>query len=61
MVPPAPWAGLYYVGRILMAGALQLVDITGVGDTFSVFRKTMPKDIGDENDIHFFADGTNGF
>ena len=43
-----------------MTGALQLVDIGGFGDAFSVFGETMAKDIGDENNVHFFTDGADG-
>jgi hypothetical protein len=60
VVPPATGASLHYISGVLVTGALQLVDIGGFSDAFSVFRQTMAKDIGDENNIHFFTDGADG-
>ena len=60
MVPPATGAGLHDIGRVLVPRALQLVDIAGIGDAFSVLGKTMAEHIGDQHNVHFFADGADG-
>lgn len=44
-----------------MTRALQLVDITGLSDALSVLWQTMPKHVGHENHIHFFANRANRF
>lgn len=60
MVPPTAGAGLHHIGGVLVARALQLVDIAGIGDAFSVLGKTVAKDIGDQHNVDFFADGADG-
>jgi hypothetical protein len=60
MVPPATGASLHHIGGVLVARALQLVDIAGIGDAFSVLGKSVAEDIGNENNVHLFADGANG-
>ena len=44
-----------------MARALQFLNVFFVGDAFSVTRQAMSEDIGDQNDVHFLADGADRF
>ena len=38
-----------------MPRALQLVDVAGFSDALAVLWQSMPKHVGHENHIHFFA------
>ena len=60
MVPAAPRAGLHDIGGVLMARALQLVNVAGLGHAFSVLWQPMAKHIRDQHNVDLFTDRADG-
>ena len=59
MVPAAARASLHDIRGVFMTCALQLVDIAGLSDALAVLWQSMPKHVGHEDHIHFFANRTD--
>ncbi len=49
-------AGLYDIGGVLVASALQFHNVASVGDALAVLWQAMSKYIGHESHVDFFAD-----
>jgi hypothetical protein len=60
-MPPAFMARFHHIRGVFMTGALQFLNVFFVGDALSVTRQAMSEDVGDQNNIHFFADGAHRF
>ena len=53
-------ASFHYIGSVFVAGALQFHNVAAVGDALAVLWQAVPKYIGHESHVDFFADGAHG-